>query len=34
LVGWWPGGDAPRLAITDGRGDGSDRVPLGTIDIE
>jgi hypothetical protein len=34
LVGWWPGGDAPRLAITDGHGDGSDRVLLGAINIE
>jgi 4-amino-4-deoxy-L-arabinose transferase-like glycosyltransferase len=34
LVGWWPGGDAPRLAITAGDGAGSDRVPLGALNID
>jgi 4-amino-4-deoxy-L-arabinose transferase-like glycosyltransferase len=34
LVGWWPGGDAPRLAITSGDGAGSDRVPLGALNID
>jgi 4-amino-4-deoxy-L-arabinose transferase-like glycosyltransferase len=34
LIGFWPGGDGARLAITAGSNDGTDRVPLGTIEIE
>jgi hypothetical protein len=33
LVGFWPGGNRPRLPITAGASDGADRSPLGTVTI-
>jgi 4-amino-4-deoxy-L-arabinose transferase-like glycosyltransferase len=34
LVGIWPGGNRPRLPITSGASDGSDRAPLGTVIVK
>jgi hypothetical protein len=31
LVGFWPGGNRPRLKITSGDNDGADRCPLGML---
>lgn len=33
FFGFWPGGEGKRLHITSGPNDGSDRLPLGTIDV-
>lgn len=33
LVGFWPGGEGRRIAITAGNTDGQDRARIGTIDI-
>ncbi len=33
LVGFWPGGEGRRLAVTGGNTDGQDRARIGTIDI-
>ena len=33
-MGFWPGGEAKRLKVTQGNHDGADRIRLGTIEIK